>query len=58
MRKDKECQSGGNSRQNDKKSDGFLRRLSIFNFIVKTILYFSRLAIKPAIWPAPFVVFR
>jgi hypothetical protein len=28
--KDKECQSGGNSRQNDKKSDSFLRRLLVF----------------------------
>lgn len=30
MRKDKECQSGGNSRQDDKKSDRFLRKLLVF----------------------------
>ena len=30
MRKDRECQSGRNSSQNDKKSDRFLRRLLVF----------------------------
>jgi uncharacterized membrane protein YbaN (DUF454 family) len=30
MRSDMECQTGGNSRQNDKKSDSFLRRLLVF----------------------------